>query len=72
VSTRPNRARVRYERQSPSFEFDRVVFFSDAVFAIAMTLLVVGIGIPNATNKGSSTRSTTRSPRSRASSSASW
>jgi uncharacterized membrane protein len=41
---RPQR---RYERQSPSLEFDRVVFFSDAVFAIAMTLLVVGIGVPN-------------------------
>lgn len=52
MSSRPNRPRVRYERQSPALEFDRVVFFSDAVFAIAMTLLVVGIGIPNATSKG--------------------
>jgi uncharacterized membrane protein len=48
MSTRPKHNRVRYERQSPSLEFDRVVFFSDAVFAIAMTLLVVGIGIPAA------------------------
>ncbi len=52
MSSRPSGHRVRYERKSPSLEFDRVVFFSDAVFAIAMTLLVVGIGIPNATQKG--------------------
>jgi uncharacterized membrane protein len=36
-----------YERHAPGLEFDRVAFFSDAVFAIAMTLLVVGIGIPH-------------------------
>src|SRR5262245_2740094 len=38
---------ARYVRESPGLEFDRVAFFSDAVFAIAMTLLVVGIGIPS-------------------------
>jgi TMEM175 potassium channel family protein len=52
VNDRPRRTAPRYERQSPSLEFDRVVFFSDAVFAIAMTLLVVGIGIPNVPDKG--------------------
>ncbi len=35
-----------YDRHSPGLEFDRVAFFSDAVFAIAMTLLVVGIAVP--------------------------
>ena len=34
-----------YERDSP--EFGRVLAFSDGLFAIAMTLLVVGIEVPN-------------------------
>jgi uncharacterized membrane protein len=50
--TTPQRKRPRYERQSPAVEFDRVVNFSDAVFAIAMTLLVVGIGIPSVPDSG--------------------
>jgi uncharacterized membrane protein len=46
------RRRPRYERQSPALEFERVANFSDAVFAIAMTLLVVGIGIPSVAPRG--------------------
>ncbi|MFI5046700.1 MAG: TMEM175 family protein [Acidimicrobiia bacterium] len=42
----------RYIRHSPGLEFDRVAFFSDAVFAIAMTLLVVGVGIPHVSSSG--------------------
>ena len=54
----------RYRRRSEDLEFDRVAFFSDAVFAIAMTLLVVGIGIPHVRDASSASISATRTTRS--------
>jgi len=61
----------RFERKESSLEFDRVAFFSDAVFAIAMTLLVVGIGIPEVRESELGDALRSRNPRSSASSSAS-
>ena len=39
-------AQGSYARRDPGLEFDRFAFFSDAVYAIALTLLVVGIAVP--------------------------
>jgi uncharacterized membrane protein len=43
---------VRFQRGSE--EFSRVLAFSDGMFAIAMTLLVVGIAVPELTDPSSS------------------
>lgn len=37
----------RYRREGRGLEFDRVSFFTDAVFAIALTIIVVGIEVPH-------------------------
>ena len=43
-----------YARRSMALEFDRFAFFSDAVYAIALTLLVVGIAVPTIEDADSS------------------
>jgi uncharacterized membrane protein len=45
----PVEAPTRHERGG--LEFDRVAFFTDAIFAIAMTVIVVGIHIPELTDQ---------------------
>jgi uncharacterized membrane protein len=44
----------RYQREGSGLSFERVAFFTDAVFAIALTLIVVGIGVPAITDRDSS------------------
>jgi uncharacterized membrane protein len=45
----PEQAR-RYERESGAFE--RVAFLTDGVYAIALTLIVVGVGVPTLQHSG--------------------
>jgi uncharacterized membrane protein len=47
------RSLTRAEFPRGSEEFSRVLTFSDGLFAIAMTLLVVGIAVPNLAHGGS-------------------
>ena len=39
-------SRTRYQRTSTGLEFDRFASFADAIYAISMTLVVVGIAVP--------------------------
>jgi uncharacterized membrane protein len=43
----------RYQREGSGLSFERVAFFTDAVYAIALTLIVVTIGLPAAQDAAS-------------------
>ncbi len=46
--------RDRFRREGDGLEFDRVATFADAIYAIALTLVVVGIGVPELEGDSSS------------------
>jgi uncharacterized membrane protein len=47
--------RSRFRREGSGLEFDRFANFADAIYAISLTLIVVGIEFPGIDDKGSGT-----------------